>query len=673
MGSTHTGANGSGQRFTGDLVEVRFYNTNMTSIEASNLVQTLTLTYINPLAPIIRSFVASTNQLTINSPVTLSWNTTNATALWLDPGRGVLANAVGSLQAFPRSNTVYTLTASNAFGVRQARATVLVDQGIPVANNQSVVASVNTPLLIMLTGSGPQGSNLTYAVVTGPAHGTLLHQPPLVTYVPATNYSGNDQFTFKVNDGEFDSPPATVSIQVLLPPTPPSAIVLSTTNIIPGAAPGSFIASLRAIDPNPGDTHTFSLVPGYGDNAQFSISGNTLSANSLFSGGLGKTFAVRLRATDNTGLWVEQYFRLAVTAVSQGIVINEIHYNPPDNTVREEFVELYNPSASDVDMSLWQLKGGAEFTFPSGTIITGGGYLVVAEDPPTLLSKYGVTALGPYSGGLSSDGDTVTLDDASGTQVNQVKYQSEFPWPIGADGEGGSMALVNPALDNTLGSSWRTEMPPSPGRANHVFATNAAPNIRQVQYSPAAPTSTNQVVITAKVTDPDGVASVQLQYQIVAPGSYIPAVLPVAVGDLIANPALLPTPNPAYTNASSWLSMPMVDTGTGGDLQAGDDIYTAVLPPQANRCLVRYRIVVTDMLGATRRAPFEDDPSLNFAFYVYDGIPPYQGFSPQVLQTLPVYSLITRPQDVYQCTAYDSDLSNPTIQRLPGQPRPLRL
>src|SRR5207247_2915408 len=79
--------------------------------------------------------------------------------------------------------------------------------------------------------------------------------------------------------------------------------------------------------------------------------------------------------------------------------------------------------------------------------------------------------------------------------------------------------------------------------------------------------------------------------------------------------------------------------------------------------LVRYRITVTDTLGAWRRAPFEDDPSLNFAYYVFNGVPAYQGFSPALLQTLPVYSLITRAVDLDQCTAWFAPFS--TTDQLP--------
>ncbi|HYG33598.1 MAG TPA: CotH kinase family protein, partial [Clostridia bacterium] len=661
IGGTLTGAGGADQRFVGDIVEVRFYDKDLSSAETENLIQELTDTHIVPNQPVIRSFAASTNQISIGQSVTLSWSVTNATSIWLDPGVGVVKGPVGSVQVFPRTNTTYTLTASNSLAVRTAEATVLVDQGIPIAIGQEVNVLANTPLAMTLKGTDPQGSNLTYTIVSTPAHGLLTGTPPNVTYKPESGYIGNDQFSFRVNDGEFDSSPASVLLRVLAPPTAPERIVLSTTNISVSARPGSLVAFLRAIDSNPDDTHAFALVPGFGDNAQFELNGNQLKAGLAFSGGLGQAFSLRVRVTDSSGLWLEQDLSLTVTKFAQSIVINEIHYNPPDNTVREEFIELHNPTLSDIDVSLWQIAGGIDFTIPSGTSIPGGGFLVLAQAPPTLLSRYGVEALGPWSGALSSDGETVTLNDANGKKVNEVSYKPEFPWPIGADGEGGAMALVNPGLDNDLGSSWRTEAPPSPGTTNRVFQGNAAPNIRQVHHFPQVPASTNQIVFTAKVTDPEGVASVQLQYQIVTPGRYLPSVLPVPVSQLIADPSQEPALNPDFENPANWFAVPMVDNGTSGDAQAADDIYTAVVPPQGNRTLVRYRVLVTDSLGVSRRAPFEDDPSLNFGCFVYDGIPSYQGISAQALQTLPVYFLLARSQDVTECVAYNSAAQLPQI------------
>lgn len=564
IGGIHTGEGGDTRRLVGDIAEIRFYRVNLAGTDISSLIQELTDTHIAPGRPIIRSFTASTNRILIGASVFLSWNVTNATAIQIDHGTGPVNGPVGSVQVFPRTHTTYTLVATNALAVRAEQVTVWVDQGIPVANRQSATTLADSPLALTLTGSDPQASNLTYAVVTAPLHGTLTGAPPSLTYTPAAHFVGNDQFTFKVNDGEFDSPPGTVAIQVLAPPVAPSTIV-----------------------------------------------------------------------------------------------INEVHYHPPDNTRREEFIELYNPSVSDIDVSLWRLNGGIDFTIPPGNVIPGGGFLVLAEDPATIQARYGVVAIGPWNGGLSSDGETLTLIDANGKKVNEVSYRSEFPWPVGADGLGGSMALVNPALESDLGSSWRAETPPTPGKANRILATNAPPNIRQVHHWPQSPASTNAIVFTAKVTDPEGVASVRLLYQVVTAGNYIPSVLPIPVNQLIANPTLEPTPNPAFENPANWLTVPMVDNGADGDAQAGDDLYTAVLPPQANRALVRYRILVTDSLGVSRRAPFEDDPSLNFACFVYDGVPSYGGISSQALQSLPIYHLISRPEDVTQCTAYDGTYQLP--------------
>ncbi|MBI5965682.1 MAG: tandem-95 repeat protein [Chloroflexi bacterium] len=84
----------------------------------------------------------------------------------------------------------------------------------PVANAQSVTTDEDTAIDITLTGSDADGNPLTYTIVDAPAHGLLSGTAPNVTYTPAANYNGPDNFTFKVNDGIVDSAPATVSITI---------------------------------------------------------------------------------------------------------------------------------------------------------------------------------------------------------------------------------------------------------------------------------------------------------------------------------------------------------------------------------------------------------------------------------------------------------------------------
>lgn len=653
--------------FEGNLVDRAGGNNNGTAV-GNAVTQSSLNAPVLPLGPRVYEFVATPAQIYLGQTATLSWAVSNATSLFIDQGIGAVT-ASNSVVVQPAATTVYTLTTSNAIGTRIVTATVTVDPGVPLAQNFSTNTSFNTPVAITLRGSDPQGSNLTYSIVAAPPNGTLTGTPPNVTYTPANGFGGLDTFTFRVNDGAFDSAPATVSINVIPPPLPPSGILLSSTNIPSGTTPGSFIAALQAIDINNlyGDTHTFGLVPGYGDNAKFSISGGSLEAGPLFGGTPGATFSVRLRATDSTSQSYTQDFTLTIVATVRSVVINEIHYNPAFNPVRESFIELYNDTDQTVDLSQWRVRGGVDFFFPANTFLAPRAFAIVAENPATILSRYGRTAFGPWAGGLRNDGEEITLRDANSSLIDVVDYRNEFPWPIAPDGNGASAQLVNPSLDNDLGGSWRSALP-TPGLTNSVFAANAAPHIRQVDHSPNSPRSTNQVAVTCKVTDPDGVASVMLAYQVVTPGNYIPATLPLTTVQLnnLNNVPLTNSPNPVFELPANWTTVSMHDDGVNGDAVAGDGVYSALLPQQAHRTLVRYRITCTDLLGASRRAPFEDDPSLNFAYFVYDDVPDYLNFSSASLQTLPVFTLITRDADLIQCTAWLNTADQLTTQIING-------
>ncbi len=450
-------------------------------------------------------------------------------------------------------------------------------------------------------------------------------------------------------------------------------------------------------------------------------------------------------------------------------------------------------------------------------------------------SVFGVSAIGPFDGRLSNEGDRIELEDATGQRVDIVDYGIGFPWPTASRGAGASMELINETLDNDLGSSWRssasgftgpeidyvtagetwryrkglseasdpadawrftgftedatwltgqavfgfgdnddatvlTDMQgnylsvflrkefqavdplpqqllvrvyhddgaivwingvevarasvalgditfqgarasdiggtpgsaitnheaafsdfvvtgaqgilvagtntvavqgfntsltssdfsidctvatpdpeeiaagvPTPGVANSVFSPNAPPNIRQVDHAPEQPFSGEDVTITARVTDPDGVAAVTLSYQLVEPGDYFHK-----------------EDDGRYD--VDWTDVPMVDDGTGGDLVAGDSTFTGVMPGsfQVHRRLVRYRITVEDGLGAAVRTPYADDESPNFAYFCYDGVPDWTaskrpGVEPTLtypsaaLDDVAVYHMISKESDVIQC------------------------
>jgi hypothetical protein len=155
-------------------------------------------------------------------------------------------------------------------------------------------------------------------------------------------------------------------------------------------------------------------------------------------------------------------------ALAESIVVfNEIHYHPPGTNQALEFIELYNQNAADVDLSRWRLEGGVNFTFPEGTVIRGAETLVVAADPLALATNSACTnALGPWLGNLSNGGERLRLVSHTDRVMEEVEYNDESPWPVGADGSGFTLVKRGPNLASDDASSWTVSDSPggTPGR-----------------------------------------------------------------------------------------------------------------------------------------------------------------------------------------------------------------
>ncbi len=329
---------------------------------------------------------------------------------------------------------------------------------------------------------------------------------------------------------------------------------------------------------------------------------------------------------------------LNTTAQSaDGIVINEINSDPTDSKSRfTEFVELFNPLNSEVNVGGWQITGGISYLIPAGTVIPACGYLVIAENPSHLTTYLGYTgALGPWTGGLKNSGDDIVLRRLDLSVADRVTYELGFPWPTVGDDPGDSMQRINERLDSNLGASWRSALP-TPGARNSITSAVAPPAIRQVAHTPNAPTSGQSVVVSAKITDPDGIAAAWLEYQIVEPGNFIRVT------------------DPAWN--TNWITVPMADDGTRSDT------FTATIPGtvQQHRRLIRYRIRSWDGALNHVRVPYADDDSPNFAYFCYDGVPTWTAavqpgvtsadtFSMTTMTKVRPWHLLSDATDVQNC------------------------
>ena len=111
----------------------------------------------------------------------------------------------------------------------------------------------------------------------------------------------------------------------------------------------------------------------------------------------------------------------------------------------------------------------------------------------------------------------------------------------------------------------------TPGAPNSVASTNLGPAITEVVHAPVLPVSSQPIVVTARVHDPDGVTNVVVQYR-VDPGT-----------------TLVP--------------VPMNDFGTNGDAVAGDGVFGATIPGRPTGTIVAFRVLANDLRGASSKFP----------------------------------------------------------------------
>ncbi len=203
----------------------------------------------------------------------------------------------------------------------------------------------------------------------------------------------------------------------------------------------------------------------------------------------------------------------AHAASPDDVVISEIMYNPASDLDSDEFLELTNTRSAAVDLSGWCLDG-VTVCLPAGTAIPANGRLVVAPDAARFEALYGFAPAAVYTGKLSNGGETLTLTDAGGAEVDSVTYDDAAPWALTPDGGGPSLELVDPTLDHDDPLAWAASTSArghTAGAANSTARSGAGPRISDLAATPSAPKAGEAVTVTATVAD---ASSASLRYRV---------------------------------------------------------------------------------------------------------------------------------------------------------------
>ena len=178
-----------------------------------------------------------------------------------------------------------------------------------------------------------------------------------------------------------------------------------------------------------------------------------------------------------------------VFVVAQNVVINEIHYNPAGSSEAAEFIEIYNPNSSPMDLSSYEFTDGVCFEFPDNTIINPGEYIIIANDA-TVYSGQGYQVFQWESSNLNNDGEHLSLDNGAGYIIDSLTYNDGANWASTADNGFYSLALLSSGLDNGIATSWDVQsVYMTPGAQNQFlpydtyhFPSNLV--INEIHYFP---------------------------------------------------------------------------------------------------------------------------------------------------------------------------------------------
>lgn len=260
-------------------------------------------------------------------------------------------------------------------------APVAVDDGYTV--DEDMVLSVTAPgplandtdvdldTLFATTDSGASAQSGTYTVFSD---GT-------VSYTPAANFSGTDTFSYTVTDGNGGTDVGTITVAVNPVNDAPTMVNLSAATVAELQPAGTTVGTLSTLDPDVGDTHTYSLacaVPGAND-ADFVIgAGNELQTAAPLSPPGSR--AICVRSTDSGGLTRDENFTITVSDVDFAPVVTTSAGNAPyiensGGVIVDFGITVIDPDSADLASGIVSIASGYvlgdELLFTDQNGITG--------------------------------------------------------------------------------------------------------------------------------------------------------------------------------------------------------------------------------------------------------------------------------------------------------------
>jgi Ca2+-binding RTX toxin-like protein len=160
----------------------------------------------------------------------------------------------------------------------------------------------------------------------------------------------------------------------------PTDISISPSGINENAGTNATVGTFSTVD-EPGNTFTYSFATGGTDNSLFSITGATLKANDSFDFEQKSSYSIRVRSTDQGGLWFEKDLTIQVNDVDENVYLNG------SASPNDLFVATYTGNGTTAQWSVTR-NGVNVFT---GTVLNGGALVFDGQAGTDTLNVVGRT------------------------------------------------------------------------------------------------------------------------------------------------------------------------------------------------------------------------------------------------------------------------------------------
>lgn len=213
----------------------------------------------------------------------------------------------------------------------------------------------------------------------------------------------------------------------------PDGSLIDSANIDGGPWPAGEAASRASMErvggeDRSGNWRTFTGFGGNGHDASGApIQGTPRMPNSIFFATPTAPVSTTPTSTATPG---------QVSFAPGSLLINELAWAGTLASASDEWIELYNPGDSPLDLSGWVLFDGGDLRVELEGTISAWGYFLLERTDDTTISNIAADQL--YSGSLSNAGESLSLLGPAGELVDSAN-PAGGAWPAGDPGSRASM------------------------------------------------------------------------------------------------------------------------------------------------------------------------------------------------------------------------------------------